>query len=114
MDDIYDILVDFSHIDTNGRVVTYTDMIQPGRGPYGVGAKVIAGDGEGATCPATVVSRCRQNWRPLRRRWPARIVLQLDIGQFQATHTAKIPTTTGLPDRTSTSTTRPTTGVTPS
>ena len=69
----WDVWVDFNDIDGSGRIVTYADLIRPGHGPYGGGAAVTAGDGEGNRCPATVVEVTGH-----------RLTLQLDLDRFEA------------------------------
>lgn len=67
----FDVWTDFNDIDDTGHVTTYADFVQPGHGPYGPGAHVTAGDGEGNRCPATVAET--DGWR---------IVLKLDLDRF--------------------------------
>jgi hypothetical protein len=68
----YDIWVDFNDIYDDGLVGTYTDFTEA-TAEITVGEKVTAGDSEGNTCPATVVTVEGTH-----------AVLQLDLDRFQA------------------------------
>ena len=69
----WDVWVEFNDVDAAGLTVTYADLVRPGHGPYGVGAAVVAGDGEGNRCPAVVVGADG-----------GRLTLRLDLGRFEA------------------------------